>query len=372
MWDNWIISNFSVSDVAVQQNREKLEIYLRSVNDKIFYQNTIWYSIIPNIALVDYMDGNSIRERFKANKGRNQYVRTDIESVCVLLEVSAKYKIQNFLSLAFEEESTFTLFSRKGIDYTNDLFAPLDRLENKDYIVPCFPNFTVMTSEAACLCVGEYLEYDDLTEIIISNGKRNVWLDELGIEAAYIAAGLVAACQCPQYLRAHFKRGVNMELPGVAYRFTEGGNNQVTVSNMLSETIEYSSELLETAIQKSRGVLFGQRNGKVIILTDRVFSYTNGNPLSISMVQTINYIERIIRYETQDFKKNLINQFFQKRPGSIISNWFTDDKSIINALLKENEKLNYKLDDTGNECTFSVYFNSYDLLKEEKVSIFIE
>lgn len=367
-----LVCNFQASDILMPQNREKLEIYLRSVNDKMFYQNTIWYSIIPNLASGDHIDAHTIRERFKAKKERIQYQRTEMEAACVLLELTSRYKIQNFLSLAVEEESTFTAFAKKGIDSINDSFAVLDKVDNKDYIIPCFPNFTVMIAEDACLCIGTELEFDDLTEQIVSHGDRNLWLDELGIEASYVAAGLVAACQCPQFLKSHFKRGINMELPGVAYRFTEGGNNLITVSNMLSETIEYSSELFEDAIQKSKGLLFGQKNGKMLVLTDRVFSYTTGNPLSISMVQTINYIERVIRYETQDFKKNLINQFFQKRPGSIISSWFMDDKSAINAILKENEKIDYEVDDVGNECTFSIYFNNSDLLKREKVSIFIE
>lgn len=367
-----IICNFQVSEITTPQNREKLEMYLRSVNAKMFYQNTIWYSIIPNIASEDYSNGHMIRERFKSKREENQYHRNDIESVCLLLELVAKYRIQSFLSLALTEENTFTAFAKRGIDSINDSFMALDQIDGKDYVIPCFPNFIVTSAEDACLCIGLKLEFDDLLEQIVNLGERKVWLDELGIEASYVASGLVAACQCPQYLRTHFKRGINEELPGVAYRFTEGEHNLITTCNMLSETIEFSKEQSEDAIKRSRGILFGQKEGKMLILTDRVFSYSKGNPLSISMVQTINYIERVIRYETQDFKKNLIHQFFQKRPGSIISQWHRNENSTVNAILKDNEKIDYKIDDTDNECTLSICFNNSELLKREKIPIFIE
>ncbi len=372
MHPSLIICNFQVSDITTPLNREKLEIYLRSVNAKMFYQNTIWYSIIPNIASIDYTNGNIIRERFKAKREEIPYHRNDMESICSLLEITAKYKIQSFLSLALTEENTFTAFSKMGIDGINDSFGALERLAGKDYIIPCFPNFMVFSAEDACLYIGQKLEFDDLTEQIVNHEERKVWLDELGIEASYVASGLVAACQCPQYLRVHYKRGINEELPGVAYRFIEDGHNLITNSNMFSEIIEVSKEHTEDAIRRSRGILFGSQNGRMTILTDRVFSYSNGNPLLISMVQTINYIERVIRYETQDFKKNLIHQFFQRRPGSTISKWHMDENSKINAILKDNERLEYTVDDTDNECILSIYFNNSDLLKSQKVPMFIE
>lgn len=90
------------------------------------------------------------------------------------------------------------------------------------------------------------------------------------------------------------------------------------------------------------------------------------------MIQTINYIERKIQYETQDFKKNLIHYFFQKRPGSIISQWYSQDSRVVNNLLRNGEELEYEMDEKSETCTFHIKFNNNELVRSDTVSIFKE
>ncbi len=55
---------------------------------------------------------------------------------------------------------------------------------------------------------------NDMAEL--SREKEDImklWIDGVYVGAAYIAAGLVAAYQCPDYLKEMFKKNVDEELP---------------------------------------------------------------------------------------------------------------------------------------------------------------
>ncbi len=366
-----VIGNFRIEELLQEKNRKKLDVYLNTVNSKNFYQQTLWYAIIPNMISAGRESMTNVRERFQSQRERFHYDRNKTEEIVLLLDILGKYKIQSFLSLALVEENTFSQFQKKGIDGINESLTVLEHVNAQDYIIPCYPNFIVIPREQACLTIGREVAYNDLTETLEVTGNKTLWLDEIGIGASYIAAGIVAACQCPQYLKKYYRKGIDETQPGVGYRLTAQNHNQMIYSTMLSETIEYSQEILEEALQKSRGFLFGQHQGKMTVLTDRVFSYNRNDRLLCAMVQTSTYMERVIQFETQDFKKNLITQFFQHRPGSTISMWNADDKNTINAILKDGESITYELDEKQENCTFFIEFNDNDnsVVRQDKVAI---
>lgn len=367
-----LIANFAVADMLDEEKRERLDLFLNSVNSKSFLKNTIWYSILPNMITLGELQSRNVRERFKSSREQMEYQRNDTAEISLLLDLLYRHKIQTFLSLALTKDNTFSVIAKSGLDRVNENLAVFDKMEGRDYVIPCFPNFIVISEEEACISVGKQLEYDELEEKIIVKDNRYVWFDEIGVASCFVAAGLYAACQCPQYLKQFFKYGVSEEIPGVAYRITEKQHNLKTITPMLSETTEYSEDFIHHAMEKSKGILFGQVDGKMIIMTDRVLSYYSGDRTNVAMVQTLTYMERIIRYESQDYKKNLINQFFQRRPGSIISKWYFTQDTQVNSLLKENEYIEYKLDEQEENCTFSVYFNNSDMVRRETVSMFKE
>ena len=367
-----VVANFELSQLMEVKNRERLDIYLNSVNSKTFQDNTIWYAIIPNMITNTELQTRNVRERFRSQREQYAFRRNGTEEIILLLEILYRYKIQTFLSLALTRENTFTAIAKFGLDRLNENFAVFDKLDGNDYLIPCFPNFVVVSEEEACLNMGRNLSLSEDGKTIREEGNRMLWLDEIGVEACYIAAGLFAACQCPQYLKTKFKRGVLENTPGVAYRFSEGGHNLATTTAMLSETIDFTPELVEEILKHGRGVAFGQKNGKMIVLTDRTYSFGSGNPLLVSMVQTLSYIERVIQFESQDYKKKLISQFFQRRPGSVISQWFTADHSFVNAIIKEGETIEYQIDEHDERCTFSMSFMNRELVRRETVSMFKE
>lgn len=367
-----LVSNLNISVLKEPKNKELLELYLSTVNTKNDFENTIWYAIVPNVAYERKNRESVVRERFLARGEKSNYVQNEIEDVMILLKILANYRIQSFLGMTLSKEYTFANISEKGADVLKECHNVFDEIEGKDYVIPCFPNFTVISKEDAYQIVGKKLDYNDLSERIEVKEDNVVWLDTIGIGASYVAAGLLAACQCPEYLRGLFGNRVNREIPGVAYRFSENNNFLVTTSGMLSDSICFDEELENELIEWSRGILFGNKNGKMSVLTERVLSYSRDNKLLVPMIQTINYIERKIQYETQDFKKNLIQYFFQKRPGSIISQWYTQDSRLVNNLLRSGEELEYEMDDKSETCTFHIKFNNSELVKSDTVSIFKE
>lgn len=367
-----VIANFSVQDLMEVKNRERLDVYLNSVNSKTYHDNTIWYAILPNMVTKAEIQARSVRERFRSQREQYAFHRNGVEEIILLLELLSRHKIQTFLSLALTKENTFSEIAGSGLDKVCDNLAAFDRMDGTDYLIPCFPNFTVVSEEEACMNLGKNLVIDEASGKVRADGNRLLWLDEIGVEACYVAAGMFAACQCPGYLKTKYRRGVLDDVPGVAYRFSEEGHNLVTTTMMLSETIDFSEEIVTEIIRRSRGVAFGQRNGKMILLTDRTYAYGNSNPLLVSMVQTLTYIERVIQYESQDYKKKLINQFFQRRPGSVISGWFSADHGSVNAIIKEGETIEYQVDENDERCTFCMSFRNRELMRRETVSMFRE
>ena len=367
-----VISNFSPQALMETRNRERLDVYLNSVNSKNFRDNTIWYAIIPNLVTISELQSKNVRERFKSQRELYSFRRNGTEEVVLLLEILARHKIQTFLGLALTKENTFTFIAKNGLDKISENLAAFEKMEGKDYFVPCFPNFVVVSEEEACINMGKNLVMDAETKRFRLEGNKMLWLDEIGVEACYVAAGLIAACQCPAFLRSKYRRGVLEDTPGVAYRFTENDHNLRTTTPMLSETIEFSEEIQNEILRHARGVVFGQKNGKMIIMADRVFSYGSGNALLLSMVQTLTYVERVIQYESQDYKKLLINQFFQRRPGSVIAKWHAADHAAVNAIIKEDERIEYKIEADEETCTFSMFFKNSEVVRRETVDMFKE
>lgn len=367
-----VIANFQATELLQGNLRDEFDLYLETVNDKNYQDNTIWYAILPNLA-ADRVKKEQIRERFVSN--REPYIypsRYEEPETAIAIELLARHRILTFMSYEVTEENTFSGFAKFGIDWLNNQLAPFDRMEEKEYVIPCFPNFIVVSKEEAAMNIGVELTIDEeLGELYISSDK-NVWFDEVGIEASYIGAGLVAACQCPEFLKKHFASGVIEDMPGVAYRFTEDGHNMETISNMLSDSVEFTPERVAEISSRSKGLFFGQLEGKMTILTERTMGYSYGNQMLISMIQTSIYIERMIQYETQDFKKNLIRDFFLKKPDSLIVRWKPRGSGWVNQILKDDEELSYDLDEKSGSCTFSLQFKNHGYVKNHRVEIFKE
>lgn len=368
-----IIANMAVEEILDVRNKAKLDIYLRSVNTKVFYENTLWYAILPHARMESQKNGRQIRERFAASaKESFEEIRCEKEEIQSLTELLVTYKIQIFLSMGSGQSATFTQVASEGLDVLEQTLSGYEKMEDKDYFIPCYPNFVILSDAEAYLRIGKKVAIDEMSGEISMGGNWDIWLRGLEVEASYVAAGMFAACQDSDYLSAHFRRGINTDNPGVGYRFSEEANAEHTVSDMLSDTREWSKALTQEIQKRARGVVFAQKNGQMQILTDRTFAYSGEKRLLVSMVQTITYIERTLQKETQDFKKNLILQFFQKRPGSVLADWMSEEQNCINPVLRQEETLTYQMNEEEDSCVFTVDFGGSRLTRKNKVIVLDE
>lgn len=361
-----VITNCTPEVLANNKHKDIFRVYLETMNEKNYHDKTIWYAIIPRMPFKS-VTKDYVRERFAAKGIRYTYQANDIEYVHVILEILEKYHIQVFLSIIPGKDTIFHALAKSGLEEFEDSFMFLEKEEQKKFLIPCYPNFIIIPQEYTILTLGKQIIYDEVYDKVEFGKEKTLWLSEVIVEAAYVAAGLQAACQCPRYLSKFYKRNVRQDISGVAYRICENEHNLYTITRMFPEVMGYSEELYSKIKRYSKGIVFVPYKGKVIVATDRVYSYKQDSPDYISNIQTLVYMERIIRYESQDYKEHLIKDFFQFRPGSIISRW-KDNSEAVNAILKKDEKIEYNINEKDNCCTFKVHFRERNMEDSVKIS----
>ena len=62
-----LVVNNKIEMLLKGENKQALELYLNTVNQKNDFENTIWYGIIPSINLDEVDNAKNIRQRFKRN-----------------------------------------------------------------------------------------------------------------------------------------------------------------------------------------------------------------------------------------------------------------------------------------------------------------
>lgn len=352
-----LIANLSVDDLQTIQSMNKLEVYLRSVNEKTYFTDTIWYAILPGTEWKQPEVNHTIRERFHGNDRSDRVKGNKSESVRNLAAILAQYKIQSFISLISHKKTGSSYFISKGTKVWEEYQQEMLNQDAAEYMYPCFPNFTIIPDEHSEISIGKRAVVSEFGTMILDTKESvKLWLGTFGIEASYVAAGLYAACQCPGYLFTHLKRKVNLDLPGVAYPVTEDWNRTCTRPSMQLDVIRFPQDIISETIHKCSGVFFLSNYGKTSVASDYAMSHYWGQNASLSTVQRLTYIERILRFATQDFKSTQLEQFFERRPGSIMEQWL-QNQTDWNSIIKKGERLKHHFDHEKMICNISVEFH---------------
>lgn len=361
-----LITNCPIESLVNEKDRLRLECYLETVNYKWYYASTIWYAIIPRLKFV-HATKQITRERFLGHEADEDNDYNLIEPVSLLLEVLCRFRIQTFISAKASADNNFSCFTREGVSLFEDSFMPLKSINNNSYIVPCMPNFTIIPKEHCKITVGRKCIYKEFEKYnTLPADYKYIWLSGVYIEASFVAAGLYGACQCPSYLSQRFPGEVNPMMPGVSYRIYEDNNNRITVSTMKKEIFTYPEEFIESVQQKAYGVVFAPDKKGVVVIADSVMSSLHGDKDKIATVQVMTFIERILRQATQDFREDLIKEFFLNRPDSLYSEWLKN-KKYVNAIIHEGENLSYQIKEKEHACIIELVLK--DTLKSEKVDL---
>ncbi|MEK4628192.1 transcriptional regulator [Solibacillus sp. FSL R7-0682] len=375
MQPSLIVTNSKLDMLVKSNNLPRLQAYLNTVNSKNDFTDTIWYGIVPAIELEATGKAQVSRARFKGNEKVAKLEGNTMESLSMLLDTIKDYKIQIFFNFIAEETTTFNGIATAGIDRLMDKCLPLMRKDYSEFAIPCLPNFTIIPKDKSGVVIDTRME-------ALENGARlskekedilKLWIEGVYVGASYVAAGLASAYQCPEYLKESF-RNVKKSYPGVRFDIEAGDNSLRAVTTMAKEISGFTNNIKDSINSKNFGFVFSSENAqlqgkdikRITVYKARSLAMEEDGFDSIYKTQVSTYIERILRFQSGDFKHENIVRFFSNNPSSQKSQWI-NDKGFINSVIQDGDDIGYIIDEKTSLCQIDLVFNGN--VKNLEVSI---
>ncbi|MBM7555600.1 hypothetical protein JOC47_000425 [Halanaerobacter jeridensis] len=306
-----LVTNCKVDMMVKSNNKPRLTTFLNTVNAKNNFAETIWFGILPAIEMSEDGKRKIRRQRFKGTEKEEKKVRNTMESLASILNVAKDYKMQIFFNFQASDGTTFNDLATKGVDKYMEKTEILTRKEYSEYAVPCLPNFTVIPKKKSGVELDKKMiatekgaqlspEEEDLLKL---------WLEGVYIDASYVAAGIVSAYQCPDFLKDHFNL-VSRQYPGVRFDI-ESGDNALKVPTTLAHEISgFTNKIKDQINRRDFGFVFFSENAliddktvdRITVYKARSMALTEDGYDSIYKTLVSTYIERILRFKTSDFK----------------------------------------------------------------------
>jgi hypothetical protein len=361
-----LVTNTKLDRLVNANNLPRLNTFLSSVNDKNDFDNTIWFGIVPSIELEAQSKNKVIKERFKANKQVEKTDSNSMEDLAMLLDTVQKYRMQIFFSFEPREDTTFNHVATNGIDKFMDKCTPLLRNSYSEFAIPCIPNFTVIPKEKSGIILDKKMILSESGSAELSKEKEDIlklWIEGVYIGSSYIAAGVVAAYQCPDYLKEYYNY-VSGEYPGVRFDI-EAGSNALNITTTLAKEISgFTNEIKNLINKRNFGFVFSSENAQlqgkdikqITVYKARSLQATENDYESIYKTLVTTYIERMLRFHTNDFKEDNIVRFFSNNPTSMKSKWMAN-KEYCNAIIQDGDDINFVINDKNGTCNIDLVFN---------------
>lgn len=363
-----LITNVSNEMLAKSSNISRLITYLNTVNGKNEFNNTVWYSIMPNVSLDQYSKMKLTRERFKGNTQTEKTNTNSVESLARLLDVFKDYGVQCFFSYEADDSTTFNALATEGIEKYESKCASLIGKTYSEYAIPCLPNFTIIPKDKSGVILDRRMVINEDEVAELSQDKEDImklWIDGVYVGAAYVAAGIVAAYQCPEYLKEKFGRvKIDMELPGSRFDIEADDHNLVAYTTMAKEITGFTNSIKADINRKNFGFVFSSENAvyngnditNIMVYKARNLMMDGNTYEPIYKTQVTTYIERILRHGTGDFKEDSIVAFFSNNPNSQKSRWLSK-RECLNGILGNGDDIEYIIDEENGYCTLNITFN---------------
>lgn len=361
-----LVANVKPEIVTQAAYIKRLDTFLSTVNDKNEFKNTIWFAIVPSVALDSTNKSNVRRERFKGNKAKT-VENTPMETAAVLIEAMSKFRVQSFFNFENSEEVTFNAVATKGVAHIIDKSAELSGKEYSEYAIPCLPNFTIIPKEKSGVVLDSKMLVNDEGSAALSKDKEDImklWIEGIYVGAAYVACGLVSAYQCPEYLKTRLSRGITPSMPGVRFDIELNDFSLKIPTTMAKEITGFTNKIKDEINKLSFGFTFSSDSatvdGKAVncitVCKARNLQFDGNSYDSIYKTHASSYIERMLRFLTNDFKQDGIVNFFSNSPTSQKSKWLAS-KNYINSVIKEGDDINFSIDEEDNLCNVHIMFN---------------
>lgn len=362
-----VVMNCDTEQLTKSVNIIRLETYLNSVNSKTDPDKAIWFGVLANLGLSNASDEKEVKQVFKTSKTKKKSDICTMETLTLLLNLLAEYQVKLFFSFETGEDSTFDKVSREGIGAFQDRCAPLLDKDFSAYAVPCLPNITIIPKNKSGVITGQLMKTDGQTVELSKEQDdiRRFWITGVYIPAAFVAAGITSAWQCPEYLREKFRKKVDPALPGVRFDI-EAANNALVITTTLAKEISgYPQKVKNDINHQGFGFIFGSENlktpdGKTInhltVYKARSLASDGYTFEPIFQTQVAAFFERTLRMLTGDNKMDNIKFFFSANPSSQMSKWLTRNE-FVNAIVQVGDDVKYEMDPIGNNCDIQFTFN---------------
>ncbi len=360
-----LIANVPLDMLVKSANLPRILTYLNTTNDKNEFENTIWFGIVPDVELNQTGGGKLQRLRFAGNQKVEKQGTNSMESLAALMNALLPYRITTFFSFRSGEETTFSYIATEGIDLFKDKCMPLMKRDYSEFVVPCIPNVTIIPKDKSGLILDKRMVMDEDGHVFLSDEKEDtmkMWLGGIYVGAAYEAAGIVAAWQCPEYLKQRFNN-TSMEYPGVRFDVEADDNALLAATSMTKEISGFTNAIKNSINHTGFGFVFSSDNAQykgrniknitVYKARNLLSSGTQFEPIYKTLVVT--YIERMLRFYSGDFKQDKILKFFSSNPSSQKSRWDTD-RQHVNSILQDGDELDFSIDDKNGICNVQVTF----------------
>lgn len=348
-----LITNFKVDLLSNPKKKEALSVFFNTVNNKNDFTNTIWFGILPNVNYEIQMEDKNIKKRFLSSDEDEYGEKNKFSNLIKLADLLEKYKIQLFFNFHASDKTDFKTLSINGVENYKEKTRVLENKTYSEYLIPVLPNFTIIPKNRSKVFVGK--TKGDMQE------ELYYYINGLYLDASYVAAGLISAYQCPAYLKERFKN-VNLSTPGVRINIESDENSFEIKTTMPKEISGYTIDVKNQINEENYGFIFASENavykGKGIenITVYKARSLYNNNGYNYEPIYktlTSNYIERIMRYETTDFKEDRINYFFSASPNSTKSIWEKENQ-YVNSILRAEDDLTHSI--SANTCSLNLSF----------------
>lgn len=359
-----LVANTSLEMITKSNNLPRLEAYLNTVNMKNDFSNTIWFGIVPNIEIDSISKDKITRKRFKGN---DEVVSTDsstVEALSILLNTVSQYRVQVFFSFKATEETTFNTLATTAIDKYVDRCKPITRKDYSEFAIPCLPNFTIIPRDKSGVILDSRMVNGEVGAQI-SKEKEDIlklWIEGVYIGAAYVAAGVVAAYQCPEFLKQYFRK-VQGPNPGVRFDIEAGNNSLLVVTSMAKEITGFTNNIKDDINRNSFGFVFASENAqfkgkdisRIMVYKARSLGTTEDgyDPIFKTLIST--YINRILRFQTNDYKQDNLKFFFSNNPSSQKSKWLNNTENT-NSILYPGDDITCEIDERAGRFDVTLNF----------------
>jgi len=360
-----LVANTPLAMLTKASMLPRLEKYLNTVNNKNDFENTVWFGIVSGVALDREDSEQNSRQRFQGNDKAQKNVENTMATLGSLLTILKDYKVQLFFSFETSEDTTFDGLATKGAEMYIEKCAPLSKRDFSAYTIACYPNFTIVPrNKSGVLLDRKMIHTDDGVEL--SQEKEDymrLWLEGIYVGAAYVAAGITAAWQCPGYLKSYFKE-ISMDNPGVRFDVEAKDHCLRVLTSMAKEISGFTNSVKNEINRLNFGFCFASENasvgginvGNVSVYKARTLAEGNNGYEEIYKTLVSTYIERVLRYQSNDFKMDNIKQFFSTNPNSMSSKWL-NSRGNVNSIFQDGDDLGYTIDDSQTVCAVDLVFN---------------